>query len=66
MASQPKPDPATQWIPMTATELLAIRDTPEFEIEYQRQLRALAENKRRTGERGFVELDAESLDKAWK
>lgn len=48
MASQPKPEP--EWVPMTAEQLLAIRGTPEFEIEYRRQMKVIAEHDRKSGE----------------
>ena len=47
MASMPKPDPT--WAPMTATELLAIRGTPEFEMEYNRQRAIIAKHQRENG-----------------
>ena len=51
MASLPKPNP--EWVPMTAEELLAIRGTPEFEVEYRRQAESLAEHQRRHPEELF-------------
>lgn len=48
MASLPKPDPLS--VPMTAQQLLAIRGTPEFEVEYRRQMQAIAEHDRKSGQ----------------
>jgi hypothetical protein len=64
MASLPNPEPT--WVPMTATELLAIRGTPEFEVEYRRQLAAVAEHDRKTGNAERLPIDWEWLDKVWK
>jgi len=64
MASLPKPDPA--WVPMTAEELLAIRGTPEFDVEYRRQMKVIAEHDRRSGNSDRMPIDWEWLDKVWK
>jgi hypothetical protein len=64
MASLPNPDP--NWVPMTAEQLFAIRDTPEFVVEYRRQLAAVAEHDRRNGGADRLAVDWEYLDKVWK
>jgi hypothetical protein len=64
MASLPSIDPIPR--PMTATELLAIRGRPEFEVEYRRQLEAVAEHDRRNGYSDHMPTDWEWLDKVWK
>lgn len=64
MASLPKSEP--NWVPMTAEELLAIRGTPEFEIEYKRQLTAIAKHDRESNFADRMEPDWEWLDKVWK
>lgn len=66
MASLPKPDPNFDWIPMSIEELFAIRGTPEFDIEYRRQRKALAEHNRQNQNRERIEPDWEYLDKVWK
>ena len=64
MASLPKP--GLDWVPMTAEELLAIRGTPEFEAELERQAFATAEHDRRNGYPNRFEPDWEWLDRFWK
>lgn len=51
---------------MTADELLAIRGTPEFEVEYRRQLSIVAEHDRGNHFADHLEPDWESLDKTWR
>jgi len=59
MASLPKLDPAPRFL--TAEELLAIRGTPEFDIEYRRQMAVIAEHDRRTSNANRMEIDWEAL-----
>jgi hypothetical protein len=59
MASLPKSDPTPRFL--TAEELLTIRGTPEFEIEYRRQMAVIAEHDRRTGNANRMEIDWEAL-----
>ena len=59
MASLPKPDPTPRYL--TAVELLAIRDTPKFEVEMRRQMAALDESKRRKGIPEMMELTDEDF-----
>lgn len=53
MVPLPKTNPA--WVPMTAEELLSIRGTPEFEVEYRRQRRTISEHQRNMGHRETTE-----------
>jgi hypothetical protein len=64
MASLPKPEPS--WVPMTVEELFAIRGTQEFDVEYRRQLDAIAAHDRRNNGADRMPIDWEYLDKVWK
>lgn len=64
MASLPKSSPELRYL--TLPELEAIRGTPEFEVEYARQLQAVAEHYRQTKHADLLEPDWEWLDKVWK
>jgi hypothetical protein len=64
MATLPNPDFEPHY--MTAEELLAIRGTPEFEIEFRRQMAAIAEHDRSTTNADQWPIDWELLDKVWK
>jgi hypothetical protein len=64
MATLPKPDPIPSY--MTAEELLAIRGTPEFEVEVRRQMLAIAEHDRRLKPENRFPIDWEALDKVWQ
>lgn len=63
MASLPKSDPSPRFL--TALELLEIRGTPEFDVEYRRQMLAVAEHDRRNGNADWAEVDWESI-KGWE
>jgi hypothetical protein len=63
MASLPKSEPSPRFL--TARELLEIRGTPEFEVEYRRQMLAIAEHDRRNGNADWMEVDWASI-KGWE
>ena len=62
MATLPNPEPRF----LTASELLAIRGTPEYDSEIRRQMQAIAEHDRRNGHADYMEPDWEWLDTVWK
>jgi hypothetical protein len=64
MATLPNPDPTPAFL--AAEELLAMRGTPEFEIEFRRQMLAIAEHDRRMKPEDRFPLDWEAIDKVWK
>jgi hypothetical protein len=63
MASLPKSEPTPRFL--TAEELLEIRGTPEFAVEYRRQMLAIAEHDRRNGNADWPEVDWASI-KGWE
>ncbi|MEO7028201.1 MAG: hypothetical protein ABI147_02225 [Acidobacteriaceae bacterium] len=54
MATLPKTDLTARYL--TAEELLAVRGTPEFEIEYRRQRTIIAEHMRKIGRNEAAEF----------
>lgn len=63
MATLPKPDFSVPFL--TVDELWAIRGTQEFDVEYRRQLAAVAEHDRRTKQASRMELDPDAI-KGWE
>ena len=63
MASLRKSDALPR--PPSIDELFAIRGTPEFEVEYRRQMLAIAEHDRRNGNADWMEVDWASI-KGWE
>jgi hypothetical protein len=63
MASLPKSDQSARFL--TAEELLEIRGTPAFEVEYRRQMAKIAEHDRQTGNADRMEVDWGSV-KGWE
>jgi hypothetical protein len=47
-------------------ELWSIRGTPEFEVEYKRQLEAIAQHDREAKSADRTPIDWEWLDKVWQ
>jgi hypothetical protein len=64
MATLPTPDPTPRFL--NAEELLALRGTPEFEVEFRRQMLAIAESDRKVKPENQFPVDWEALDRVWQ